>query len=45
MAIDDYSTAVLTDEQRETLIKLTDELPALLGKLDVQKKSDNEQIN
>ena len=44
MAIDDYSTAVLTDEQRETLIKLTDELPALLGKLDVQKKSDNEQI-
>ena len=44
MAIDDYSTAVLTDEQRETLIKLTDELPVLLGKLDVQKKSDNEQI-
>ena len=44
MAIDDYSTAVLTEEQRETLIKLTDELPALLGKLDVQKKSDNEQI-
>ena len=44
MAIDDYSTAVLTDDQRETLIKLTDELPALLGKLDVQKKSDNEQI-
>lgn len=44
MAIDDYSTAVLTDEQRETLIKLTDELPALLGRLDVQQKNENEQI-
>jgi len=44
MAIDDYSTAVLTDEQRETLINLTDELPALLGRLDVQQKNENEQI-
>lgn len=44
MAIDDYSTAVLTDEQRETLMKLTEDLPALLGKLDIQKKNDNEEI-
>lgn len=43
MAIDDYSTAVLTEKQRETLLQLTDELPALLGKLDVQK-NENEQI-
>lgn len=43
MAIDDYSTAVLSDGQRESLLKLTDELPSLLGKLDVQK-NENEQI-
>lgn len=44
MAIDDYSTAVLTDSQRDKLLKLSEDIPALLGKLDVQKKSDNEQI-
>lgn len=43
MAIDDYSIAVLTNGQRETLLKLTDELPALLGKLDTHRKDEKEE--
>lgn len=42
MAIDDYSTAVLTDNQREELLGFTEDLPSLLGRLDVQKQSDKE---
>lgn len=43
MAIDDYSTAVLTDKQREELLTFTEELPDLLTKLDVQKSNESER--
>ena len=38
MAIDDYSAAVLTPSQAETLLSLSDELPKLLEKLDSKRK-------
>lgn len=37
MAIDDYSAAVLTEEQREQLLALSDDLPGLLERLDARK--------
>lgn len=43
MAIDDYSTAVLTDKQREDLLDLASELPSLLGKLDEQKQDKDSE--
>lgn len=44
MAIDDYSTAALTEDQHKLLLKLCDELPVLLSKLDYNKK-DKDYIN
>lgn len=43
MAIDDYSTAVLTDSQRSQLLDLTDELPSLFAKLDNDKTNSNDK--
>ena len=43
MAIDDYSTAVLTDRQRSQLLDLTDELPSLLDKLENEKSNANDK--
>lgn len=43
MAIDDYSTAVLTDSQRSQLLDLTDELPSLLDKLENEKSNANDK--
>lgn len=45
MAIDDYSAAVLTGEQREQLLALSDELPLLLEKLDTKKKVTDKENN
>lgn len=36
MAIDDYSAAVLTEEQREQLLALSDDLPGMLERLDAR---------
>lgn len=45
MAIDDYSAAVLTSEQKEQLLALSDELPGLLEKLDTKKKITDKENN
>lgn len=37
MAINDYSATVLTEEQREQLLALSDDLPGLLERLDARK--------
>lgn len=46
VAIDDYSTAALTDEQKDELMKLSEELPELLYKLETEKsvKTDSENL-
>lgn len=43
MAIDDYSTAALTEEQRKQLLDISNELPQLLNKLEVEKQSKEEE--
>ena len=45
MAIDDYSAAVLTSSQAETLLSLSDELPKLLEKLDSKRKMPGKENN
>ena len=45
MAIDDYSAAVLTPSQAETLLSLSDELPKLLEKLDSKRKMPGKENN
>lgn len=47
MAIDDYSTKVLTDNQKEELLNISNELPSLLGKLEIksQTKEQEEEFN
>ena len=45
MAIDDYSAAVLTPSQAETLLSLSDELPKLLEKLDSKRKVPGKENN
>lgn len=36
MAINDYSATVLTEEQREQLLALSDDLPGMLERLDAR---------
>ena len=38
VSIDEYSTAALTEKQREELMIISKELPTLLTRLDNQKK-------
>ena len=45
MAIDDYSAAVLTPSQAETLLSLSDELPKLLEKLDSKRQVSSKENN
>lgn len=45
MAIDDYSAAVLTEEQREQLLALSDDLPGLLERLDARKHFRDKENN
>ena len=45
MVIDDYSAAVLTPSQAETLLSLSDELPKLLEKLDSKRKMPGKENN
>ena len=47
MAIDGYSTKVLTDRQKDELLNLSNELPSLLQKLEVnrQTKEQEEEFN
>lgn len=45
MAIDDYSAAVLTEEQREQLLALSDDLPGLLDRLDARKHVRDKKNN
>ena len=45
MAIDDYSAAVLTEEQREQLLALSDDLPGLLARLDARKHVRDKENN
>ena len=45
IAIDDYSTAVLTDKQRKQLIDLSVKLPELLQKLDSGKEQMDSEEN
>ena len=45
MAIDDYSAAVLTEEQREQLLALSDDLPGLLERLDARKHVRDKENN
>ena len=45
MAIDDYSAAVLTEEQREQLLALSDDLPDLLERLDARKNVRDKENN
>lgn len=45
MAIDDYSAAVLTEEQREQLLALSDDLPGLLERLDARKNVRDKENN
>ena len=45
MAIDDYSAAVLTEEQREQLLALSDDLPGLLDRLDARKHVRDKENN
>lgn len=46
MAIDDYSTATLTDAQQKELMQLSEDLPELLKKLETEKsvKTDSENL-
>lgn len=43
MAIDDYSTTVLTDEQRGELLDMANELPSLLGKLEITRQTQEQE--
>lgn len=43
IAIDDYSTSVLTEEQKETLIEISKELPDLMIKLETEKEIKTSQ--
>lgn len=43
MAIDDYSTAALTSQQRELLLDMSSKLPTLLSKLEMQRQSKAEE--
>ena len=43
IAIDDYSTKVLTKEQKEELLSISDELPNLLGKLEIKRQTEEEK--
>lgn len=45
MAIDDYSATVLTEEQREQLLALSDDLPGLLERLDARKHVRDKENN
>ena len=45
MAIDDYSAAVLTEEQKEQLLALSDDLPGLLDRLDAGKHVRDKENN
>ena len=45
MAIDDYSAAVLTEEQREQFLALSDDLPGLLERLDARKHVRDKENN
>lgn len=45
MAIDDYSAAVLTKEQGEQLLSLSDDLPGLLERLDAKKHVQDKENN
>lgn len=45
MAIDDYSAAVLTKEQGEQLLSLSDDLPGLLERLDAKKHVRDKENN
>lgn len=43
MAIDDYSTTVLTARQKEQLLDMSNELPSLLAKLEMSKQTKEEE--
>lgn len=43
MAIDDYSTAALTSKQKEELLDMSNELPMLLNKLELEKQTKEEE--
>jgi PII-like signaling protein len=45
MAINDYSATVLTEEQREQLLALSDDLPGLLERLDARKNVRDKENN
>lgn len=45
MAIDDYSATVLTEEQREQFLALSDDLPGLLERLDARKHVRDKENN
>ena len=45
MAIDDYSASVLTKEQGEQLLSLSDDLPGLLERLDAKKHEQDKENN
>ena len=45
MAIDDYSTAALTSKQKEELLDMSNELPMLLNKLELEKQTKEEEDN
>ena len=45
MAIDDYSAAVLTEEQTEQFLALSDDLPGLLERLDASKHFRDKENN
>lgn len=43
VSIDEYSTAALTEKQREELMIISKELPTLLNRLDNQKKTKEQE--
>lgn len=43
MAIDDYSTTVLTARQKKQLLDMSNELPSLLAKLEMSKQTKEEE--
>ena len=43
IAIDDYSTSVLTREQKKELLEISKNIPSLLTKLDLKKQSKEEE--
>ena len=45
MAINDYSATVLTEEQREQFLALSDDLPGLLERLDARKNVRDKENN